>query len=88
MASCYGMHLSVVANDVVEVEGVAEALLKDNAKIHSLSRYHLGPETHKGLVMGYGSAAIPELKRGLTLLRSALTGKGRAVSRASFPRVR
>jgi GntR family transcriptional regulator / MocR family aminotransferase len=72
IASFYGMHIAAVARDSVDLESVTEALLQDNVKIHTLSRYHLGPQTRGGLVFGYGAADLPEIEHGLSLLREAL----------------
>jgi GntR family transcriptional regulator/MocR family aminotransferase len=57
----------------VDLEHVAEALLAHNVKIHTLSRYYLGPQTQAGLVFGYGAAEPPEIERGVALLREALS---------------
>jgi len=42
-------------------------------KIHSLSRYYLGPQTRAGLIFGYGAVGIAEINRGLSAMRKALT---------------
>jgi GntR family transcriptional regulator/MocR family aminotransferase len=70
--SFYGMHIAVLAYPGVDLEAVAHALLQQQVKIHTLSRYFLGPQTHVGLVLGYGTADLPEIRRGVTVLRKAL----------------
>ncbi|MFI4888466.1 MAG: PLP-dependent aminotransferase family protein [Burkholderiales bacterium] len=72
--SLYGMHVAAVARTPVDLDRVAEALLLDNVKIHTFSRYFLGPQTRTGLIFGYGVADLPEMKQGLSLLRKALRG--------------
>jgi GntR family transcriptional regulator / MocR family aminotransferase len=73
ISSCYGMHVSAVARRSVDVERVADALGRQEIKLHSLSRYFQGPQTRTGLVLGYGAADLPELKRGLVALRKVLS---------------
>jgi GntR family transcriptional regulator/MocR family aminotransferase len=70
--SFYGMHIAVesVSSDV---EIVADTLLQQNVKIHALSRYFFGPQTKAGLIFGYGTVDLPEIRRGLSVLRRALT---------------
>jgi GntR family transcriptional regulator/MocR family aminotransferase len=47
-------------------------LLQQQVKIHTLSRYFLGPQTQLGLVFGYGTVDLAEIRRGMSLLRKAL----------------
>jgi GntR family transcriptional regulator / MocR family aminotransferase len=70
--SFYGMHVAAVALTTVDLDRVAEALVRNNVKIHALSRYYLGPKTRTGLIFGYGAVGIPEINRGLSALRKAL----------------
>jgi GntR family transcriptional regulator/MocR family aminotransferase len=72
--SFYGTHIAAVARTAVDLDRTAKALLQANVKIHSLSRYYLGPETSAGLVFGYGAADAPEMTRGLASLRKTLEG--------------
>jgi GntR family transcriptional regulator/MocR family aminotransferase len=71
--SCYGMHVAAVARPSVDLDVVAEVLLQNNVKIHSFSRYFLGRQTRAGLIFGYGSVDLPEMNRGLSALRNALS---------------
>jgi GntR family transcriptional regulator/MocR family aminotransferase len=70
--SCYGMHVAAVARPSLDLDVVAEVLLQNNVKIHSFSRYYLGPQTRAGLIFGYGSVDLPAMNRGLSALRNAL----------------
>jgi GntR family transcriptional regulator/MocR family aminotransferase len=70
--SFYGMHIAVLARAATDLEGAAEALLQQQVKIHTLSRYFLGPQTKTGLVFGYGTVDLPEIRRGISLLRKVL----------------
>jgi GntR family transcriptional regulator/MocR family aminotransferase len=70
--SFYGMHIAAFARPGTDLEAVAQALLKSHVKIHTLSRYYLGREPRQGLVFGYGAVDLPEINRGLSLLREAL----------------
>jgi GntR family transcriptional regulator/MocR family aminotransferase len=70
--SVYGMHIAAVSHSKLDLDAVANSLLQSNVKIHSLSRYYLGPRTRAGLVFGYGAADLPDMARGLSLLRKTL----------------
>ncbi len=70
--SFYGMHVAAEARTARDLDEVAAALLRHNVKIHTFSRYYLGPQTKKGLIFGYGAVDLPEMNRGLSFLRKAL----------------
>jgi len=70
--SLYGMHIAALAYPGVELEAVEHALLQQQVKIHTLSRYFLGPQTQAGLVFGYGTVDLPEIRRGVSVLGKAL----------------
>lgn len=70
--SFYGMHLTVLARPELELERIADVLLESHVKIHTLTRYHAGSQRTQGLIFGYGAADLPEIGRGLELLREAL----------------
>jgi GntR family transcriptional regulator/MocR family aminotransferase len=70
--SVYGMHIAAVSRSHVDLDRVANSLSQANVKIHSLSRYYLGPKTRAGLVFGYGAVDLPDMTRGLSLLRKTL----------------
>ena len=70
--SLYGMHVAATARAARDLDAVSDALAKHNVKIHSFSRYYLGPQTRKGLVFGYGAVGLADITRGMALLRKAL----------------
>jgi GntR family transcriptional regulator / MocR family aminotransferase len=70
--SFYGMHIAALTRQAVDLEAVAAALLQQQVKIHTLSRYFLGSQTQVGLVFGYGTVDLAEIRRGVSLLRKAL----------------
>jgi GntR family transcriptional regulator/MocR family aminotransferase len=70
--SFYGMHVAAVARRARDLDLVADALLRDNVKIHTFSRYYLGGHTRAGLIFGYGTADLPQIEQGLALLRKVL----------------
>jgi len=71
--SFYGMHIAAVARASVDLDRVTEALLRQNLKIHTLSRYYLEAQSRPGLIFGYGAPDLPDIQRGLTLLRKAFS---------------
>jgi GntR family transcriptional regulator / MocR family aminotransferase len=74
VTSFYGMHIAALARTSVDLELVTDALLRHNVKIHTLSRYYLGQKSRQGLLFGYGAAGLPEIRRGVSLLRRTLMG--------------
>lgn len=70
--SFYGMHIAALAQSSVDLEAVSRALQQQQVKIHTLSRYFLGPQTQTGLVFGYGTVDLPEIRRGVSVLLKAL----------------
>jgi GntR family transcriptional regulator/MocR family aminotransferase len=70
--SYYGMHVTALARDGADLDGAAEALAQLGVRIHSLSRYHLRPAHRAGLVFGYGTADVPQLREGLARLKQVL----------------
>jgi GntR family transcriptional regulator / MocR family aminotransferase len=70
--SFYGMHIAALGHPGVELETLTHALLQQQVKIHTLSRYFLGPQTQVGLVFGYGTVDLPDIRRGVSVLRKAL----------------
>jgi GntR family transcriptional regulator/MocR family aminotransferase len=71
--SFYGMHVAAVARAPLELDPLTEGLLQSNVKIHAFSRYYLGPQTRIGLIFGYGAVDLPDMVRGVSLLRAALS---------------
>jgi GntR family transcriptional regulator/MocR family aminotransferase len=70
--SFYGMHVTALARTSLDLDHIAEALVESKVKMHTLSRYYLGRRTKAGLIFGYAVTDLPEIDRGLSLLRTAL----------------
>jgi GntR family transcriptional regulator/MocR family aminotransferase len=70
--SFYGMHIAALGCSGVDLEAVTQALLQQQIKVHTLRRYFLGPQTQSGLVFGYGTVDLPDIRRGLAILRKVL----------------
>ncbi|HEV7357323.1 MAG TPA: PLP-dependent aminotransferase family protein [Steroidobacteraceae bacterium] len=70
--SLYGMHISAMARDGVDLEAVTGALARHHVKMHTLSRYFLGAKTKAGLVLGYGTVDLAEIRRGMSTLSAIL----------------
>ena len=70
--SFYGMHVAATLTASVDLERVADELLEHSVKIHTLSRYFLGPQSRAGLVFGYGTVDLPDIRRGMSALRGVL----------------
>jgi DNA-binding transcriptional MocR family regulator len=68
-AAFFGVSRNTAAMDL---ESVADELLEQNVKIHALSRYFLGPQTRAGLVFGYGTVDLSEIRRRVSVLRGVL----------------
>jgi DNA-binding transcriptional MocR family regulator len=66
------MHVAAVARPGLNLERVADALLDNHVKIHTLTRYYVSPRPRQGLVFGYGVADLAQIERGLAVLRKAL----------------
>jgi GntR family transcriptional regulator / MocR family aminotransferase len=75
--SVYGMHVAALAKADLDLERVTERLLAQQVRIHTLSRYYLGPQTRAGLVFGFGAADVAAIDRGLSALRRELLSCGR-----------
>jgi GntR family transcriptional regulator/MocR family aminotransferase len=72
MESQYGMHVCAAARDETDVEAIAQALQAEGIALHTIERYFFGAPAYRGLVFGYGSASIAQLKRAMAALRKAL----------------
>jgi GntR family transcriptional regulator / MocR family aminotransferase len=70
--SLYGMHVAVTARTSVNLETAVEDLLRQNVRIHTFSRYFFGPQTRRGLILGFGSADPSQIRGGFSSLRKAL----------------
>lgn len=70
--SSYGMHVTAIARRPLDLEQVAAVLAGAQVNIHSLRRYYCGRQTQSGLVFGYGAVDLPQIRKGLAALRTAL----------------
>jgi GntR family transcriptional regulator/MocR family aminotransferase len=71
--SFYGMHVAAVTRARLDLDRVTDGLLQTNVRIHTLSRYYLGPPTRIGMIFGYGVVDLPDMVRGISLVRTALS---------------
>jgi GntR family transcriptional regulator/MocR family aminotransferase len=69
--SQYGMHLSATVDDSVDVDAIAAAMQRGGVNVHTLSRYFLGAPTHRGLVFGYGSVGLAQIRKMLSVMAAA-----------------
>jgi GntR family transcriptional regulator/MocR family aminotransferase len=74
LPSHYGMHLAALARRPLDLERAAESLRRSRVNIHTLARYHYGPQARAGLVFGYGTVDLGEIEKGVGLVRKALAG--------------
>jgi GntR family transcriptional regulator/MocR family aminotransferase len=74
--SVYGMHIGAVARTALDLDQITEVLARSNVKLHSFSRYFLGPQTRTGLIFGFGSVNLEEMDRGLSALRKIMLAQG------------
>jgi GntR family transcriptional regulator/MocR family aminotransferase len=70
--SCYGMHVAAWAREGIDLEPVVETLAAASVKLHTLRRYYSNPPHRQGLLFGFGVADLPDIERGLALLRGAM----------------
>ena len=70
--SRYGMHVAATLTAPLDLEKVADTLLQHKVRMHTFSRYFLGPPTRAGLVFGYGTVDLAEIRRGMAVLRRVL----------------
>jgi GntR family transcriptional regulator/MocR family aminotransferase len=74
--SAYGMHVTALSTGAVDVDAVAQALVRRNVRIRNLGRYYLGPATQAGLVFGFGTMDEAAISRAMPLVRAALAEGG------------
>ncbi|TLY53380.1 MAG: PLP-dependent aminotransferase family protein [Gammaproteobacteria bacterium] len=71
--SDYGMHIAASVRGSPDLDAIAERLRERQVKLHTFGRYFCGPATRHGLVFGCGAVDLPEMRRGLAVLREALS---------------
>ncbi|MGA7537858.1 MAG: PLP-dependent aminotransferase family protein [Steroidobacteraceae bacterium] len=72
--SFYGMHVAAIARAGIDVEAAAAGAWVRGVRIHTLSRYFLGPPERSGMVFGYGATDLPQIAHGVQSLRDAFRG--------------
>jgi len=60
--SFYGMHLTAIARENIDCDAVSKGLATGRIMVHSLSRYFLGAETRRGIILGYAAADFDSLQ--------------------------
>ena len=60
--SFYGMHLTAIARENIDCDAVSKGLARGRIMVHSLSRYFLGAETRRGIILGYAAADFDSLQ--------------------------
>jgi GntR family transcriptional regulator / MocR family aminotransferase len=71
--SLYGMHVAAWARDGIDLETTVEGLPDASMKLHTLRRYHVSSSPRQGVVFGYGAVDLPDIERGLAVLRKVLS---------------
>jgi len=71
--SCYGLHVAAEARSRFDMDRVSETLLREQVKVHALSRYYLGAPAKAGLIFGYGAVDPAQIRQGFSALRRALS---------------
>ena len=73
--SFYGMHLTALLPGDIDAEEIAHKALQGGVNMHSLGRFHSGEPTRNGIVLGYGTADVPELAFALGTLKGLMSGE-------------
>ena len=72
--SFYGVHVTGVAKPSVDIERVAGDLAQRGVKVHTLRRYSMELPARSGVIFGFGTADLPEIRAGLGELHRVLSG--------------
>jgi GntR family transcriptional regulator/MocR family aminotransferase len=57
------MHVVLRLPDDYPAARLVEAAARQGVTIYALDRYFAGPPTMSGLVLGYGTATVPQVRR-------------------------
>jgi GntR family transcriptional regulator / MocR family aminotransferase len=68
-----GMHVVLELPDAYPTEHLVEAAAERGVGIYPLDRYFAGPPTMSGLILGYGTATLPQVRRAAAELSRLLT---------------
>jgi GntR family transcriptional regulator/MocR family aminotransferase len=77
-----GMHVVLELPDDYPTDRLIEAAAERGIAVYPLTRYFAGPPTINGLILGYGTATVPQVRTAATELAGLLTRlpRGQAVS--------
>ncbi len=67
-----GFHLVLELPAGFDADRVIAACAARQVIVYNLDRYHLGPPTRSGLVLGYGSLTLADIQRGAAVIVQAL----------------
>ena len=68
-----GMHVVLELPDAYPAEHLVEAGAERGVAVYPLDRYFAGPPTMSGLILGYGTATLPQVRRAAAVLSQLLT---------------
>jgi GntR family transcriptional regulator/MocR family aminotransferase len=68
-----GMHVVLALPDDYPTARLIEAAAARGVTVYPLTRYFAGPPTVNGLILGYGTATLPQIRRAATELADLLT---------------
>ena len=68
-----GMHVVLELPDAYPAEHLVEAAAERGVAVYPLDRYFAGPPTMSGLILGYGTATLPQVRRAAAELSGLLT---------------
>jgi GntR family transcriptional regulator / MocR family aminotransferase len=68
-----GLHVVLRLPDDYPADRLVEAAAARGVAVHCLDRYFAGPPTMSGIILGYGTATVPQLRRAATELATLLT---------------
>ena len=68
-----GMHVVLELPDGYPAQRLVEAAAERGVAVYPLDRYFAGPPTMSGLILGYGTATLPQARRAAAELSRLLT---------------
>jgi GntR family transcriptional regulator/MocR family aminotransferase len=68
-----GMHVVLELPDAYPAERLVDAAAERGVGVYPLDRYFAGPPTMSGLILGYGTATLPQVRRAAAELSTLLT---------------
>ncbi len=67
------MHVVLELPDGFPAARLVAAAAERGVRIYPLDRYYAGPPTMSGLILGYGTVTLPQVRRAATVLAPLLT---------------